>query len=185
MLDELDPDDETKGKEWLNEGYLSLSEVAKIFGTKTETTSQATIQLPPDLIELDGVFVSSRKMSKLDREDTVEVAGIPCYYYKQGKTIGLYPQPGGEYQVIFEYYKYPAKLVNDEDTPVIPEAFHGAIVDYARAKQIKNDDPDTEDLEIASVYLGHFEKAKHELKIQSATDDNAPRTIKDVYWGVQ
>lgn len=183
MLILLDADDEEKAKIWLNNGYRILGAVAKIPSEATVTLYPdfTLYDLPKDLVELDGVYIDGKALDKINEKHIDSATGTPKYYYKRGNYIGFYPKADSEITAIIHYFQYPDPLVNNTDTPKIPEEFHQAIVDYAKAMKIKDDDPDPEDLTIAENFLSDFYRAREELKRYANTNDNAPMVIQDVY----
>jgi hypothetical protein len=165
-----------------------LGSVAKIPADTTVTIgpdNYKQIQLPNDLVELDTIIVDDIYLDKTQERYADTRTGTPVMYYKRGNYVGFYPIPIETATATIQYFKYPDALVIDTDVPNanIPEDYHQAIVDYAKAMQIKDDDPDTEDLTIADNFLTSFYNAKNELKRQANTSDNTPTVIKNVYEG--
>lgn len=94
------------------------------------------------LMQDDSLAVAGRSLSVLDykeyidkysfKEDTPDLGEVPSYVFRDpANKFGLYPYPDKAYTVKFDYYTYPASLVNPTDVPSIPERFDHVIVDGA------------------------------------------------------
>ncbi|MBY0451220.1 MAG: hypothetical protein K2X01_11410 [Cyanobacteria bacterium] len=84
-------------------------------------------------------------LTYLDYEDWDQrnsTSGIPgCYTIFQNQII-LSPKPDKAYTLDYRHQVKPVKLVNDTDTPIIPDKWHHVILDGStyRAKLFLNDE---------------------------------------------
>lgn len=88
-----------------------------------------TYAWPTDFARARSLFDSDRNVEmvyvSLRRIDQSSVtSGAPTYYALTGANVRLYPVPDGVYNLVLRYWKLPAQLVNDSDTPTMPEDWH-------------------------------------------------------------
>lgn len=59
-------------------------------------------------------------------------SSLPIYVFRTpSQEYGLVPPPDKAYTIVYEYYRIPVDLENDDDVPGIPERFAHVIVDGA------------------------------------------------------
>lgn len=130
---------------FINEGYRLFSVISRT-NKKIETiTTTANVQeysLPSGLSQIINVFYSSAtdkwRLRQIRDDEQLwwelqnnNVSSAYSTQYGQNK-IKLYPQPTQTGEVINIYGTFvPADLVNDGETPLIPERYHQSLVDYA------------------------------------------------------
>lgn len=87
---------------------------------------------------------STRKLKILSYEEYLEKyihfeydedngsSGVPDFVFRTpSQEYGLIPPPDKAYTVVYEYYRIPVDLENNDDVPVIPERFAHIITDGA------------------------------------------------------
>lgn len=87
-----------------------------------------------DTIKLTKLSYEEYMDRFLDMEyDTgTNVRTTPQYVFQaQGLEFGIVPPPDKDYEIIYEYFRYPVDLINATDIPNIPERFRHIIVDGA------------------------------------------------------
>jgi hypothetical protein len=83
---------------------------------------------------LGGVRLRPSVLADLDARDSLWQAssGSPARYALLGfNLMAVTPQPASDVTAQMTYAQSPPALVNDADTPAIPEAYHQNLVDYA------------------------------------------------------
>lgn len=71
-------------------------------------------------------------------------SGVPRYYAIDGQNLHVYPTPDNVYPLELRYWKLPAQLVADGDTPTIPADYHALLVFWALKRcYAAEDDPQT------------------------------------------
>ena len=191
-----DADDSTLIGTWLNSGYLSLAEVARIPATVDITvTADGTGELPSDLIAIDAVKLKTINAVAVDKGENMldpiseyeidNESGTPTNYVR---TIGqdaetndvhmirLYPRSSYTVVVTLTYFKYPAKMSADTASPsaYIPERYHDAIESFGIARAKEADEEYNE----ASHFMNQFEYAKEQLRVERMRIAARPRTVR-------
>jgi hypothetical protein len=102
-----------------------------------------------------------------------------------GGAIWLWPIPaadgttGGDGELVLDYYKKPAALVNDNDVPDIPEQYHNLLEVYATAKAYAK----AEEGQWMQAWMQEYERGKQQMAMERATTQRAmPAKIKPVRW---
>lgn len=125
-----------------NEGILEVTSFANsVIGTQEYT-------LPTNLLVLDSVSYKQgsqlsyytlygKSLQEFDEylngwDGAAFGNGAPAYFHKYANKLRLFPIPdeNGTNNIKIYYRKRPTTLVNDGDTPEIPEEYHNAMVDY-------------------------------------------------------
>lgn len=132
---------------YIDEATDSISTVA---GT-------ATYPFPTDFARMRSLYDSNRNVeieyaSLRMIDNSSQSTGAPAYYAITGANIELWPVPDGIYPLVMRYWKKPAALVNDTDTPVMPEEWHSLLWTYAVAQAFKGDD----DIPTAQAWMQDF-----------------------------
>lgn len=95
--------------------------------------------------------------------------------------LQLVPEPDGEYVVRYDYYRRPAVLAQNSDSPLIPDRFQNVIIgralmlygNYDAAPEVKQ-----QGLEMYQTFLGQLEK--HQLSRRQQThgrQESKPITV--------
>lgn len=72
------------------------------------------------------------KFVDLEYETSTGVRDLPDYIVQtQGLEYAVVPPPDKDYEIVYEYFRYPVDLINATDIPNIPERFRHVIVDGA------------------------------------------------------
>lgn len=107
-------------------------------------------------IDSMGVVIRPRRSDEIQKlvVGAATQPGLPYTYYFVGGDLRLWPIPDQNYTATLTYLQYPADLVADSDTPILPARHNrvivlGALVDLYRLE----DDP-----ELAAVFEQQFEK---------------------------
>lgn len=130
---------------FINEGYRFFCVTArtnKKIGTVTTIANTQEYDLPVGLSQIINVFYSSAtdkwKLHQIRDDEQLwwelqsnNVSSAYSTQYGQNK-INLYPQPAQSGEIVSIYGSFiPDDMVNDGETPLIPERYHQALVDYA------------------------------------------------------
>jgi hypothetical protein len=122
----------------------------------------------PAWVEILGISYNGRPLIYITRSDYLRatrqagVAGIgeaPTHFYIYGNQFTLLgtPKRVGD-TITIDYLKQPAELVQDEDVPEIPERWHDALVYFAVAMALEEDDHPQ-----ADKYWYRYETKKREV----------------------
>ena len=58
--------------------------------------------------------------------------GVPRYVFQTPNfEYGVTPQPDKDYEIVYEYYRYPVDMIGATDVPIVPERFRHVIIDGA------------------------------------------------------
>lgn len=106
--------------------------------TTESGTRRYTLDDIGDLLHIDAVRIESSgrqwDISYLDPQalhdvyHTYRTVGEPQYWTRVGSDLIFHPTPNGAYSVTIDYIKDAAKMSDDDDTPVIPEAYQDILV---------------------------------------------------------
>jgi hypothetical protein len=60
------------------------------------------------------------------------IRGIPQYVFQTPNfEYGVTPAPKEDYEIVYEYFRYPVDMISATDVPIIPERFRHVVVDGA------------------------------------------------------
>jgi hypothetical protein len=162
-------------KGWLNRALDDLTPYANYQKSSTISlvADQKQYTLPSDLFKI---------VHLLDEEKLVEYHPIPVNdlrstgYKKWGNEIIFQPVPKESKDLTLYYHAKLPHLVNDTDTPVIPEEFHDLLVLFAVAKAKYQDEEETMQNNAMQEYL----MRKDQFIAHMQTGEIY--TINEVYW---
>lgn len=106
--------------------------------------------------------------------------GAPRYYAIDGANVHLYPTPDGAYPLELRYWKLPALLVADTDSPNLPADWHHIVTTYAIARCYRGED----DMATAEQWMNNFmtELAEFSADQKFPTSDG-PSRVADMWQG--
>lgn len=170
-------------KRWLNEGERTVVRQTRILQDVLETGVAAGVaeyQLPPRLwqvrlVELDGDVLRPIDLEAMRR---IGGSGRPTHYAIWRNSLWLHPKPASAWPVLrVFFYAWPKGMVNDDDEPEIPEAFHGLLVTWAayRAKQADQDMP------AAQMLYQEFQRGVFELQAAYAEDQAQGTLVREIW----
>lgn len=139
-----------------NNGGLPTNYTQAIDLTNTYTSNEGVIRYK-DTTEIDTLYP--------DPDDTtVNVSGVPKYWYFYAQTIKLFPVPDKAYTLTLRYYKKPTLLSANSDVPSIPSQFQELLVVGAayRVLQVKDS------YDQASVLQNKYDELLQKLVMQTA-----------------
>jgi len=116
----------------------SQAEYSRAADAKTIDFDSFTIQESASTAERTLKYLSFEEylegFNETDTNPTGDAEGLPAYVYQTpDDKIGLSPVPDvSTYTVRHYYYQTNVDMVNNTDTPIIPERFHDVIVNRAR-----------------------------------------------------
>lgn len=174
---------DTTWRRWLNEAQRYVVRRTKVLERSTEITvvqGQQQYTLDASVWTLHFVRLSNDRLQPASINDIQRwfssTEGKPSHYALWDNRLYLYPTPSHGGQLTILYYAWPVDMVQDTDTPEIPEAFHGLLPTFAayRAKMA-----DQQTAEAQSLFL-EFQQGLDEL-VASYTDvqDQVSR-VRDV-----
>lgn len=127
----------------VNEGYHVIERAAVWQWSEAEATLTAVVGdreptgYPTDLATIISVWDNTAKIEvgyhderQKDLDWSVTNAPPQCYSLWSGE-FRLWPKPDDTRTYTLKYYKYWTDLSLDTDEPVIPDAFHSLLADYA------------------------------------------------------
>jgi hypothetical protein len=99
------------------------------------TASNGTVTLPADWRATRNLAIGSPWNYELEARAPGDIlrwpsnyAGIPRVYAEIGAGLQIRPLPDSAYTLNHHYYRQTPLLVNDTDSPLMPDRFSGAIV---------------------------------------------------------
>lgn len=150
--------------------------------TNTKYTDFDTVRLERDLT----LGVTARRLTQLsydeyvnryiDQEYITNVAegAAPEYVVRsQDGDIIVAPMPDKAYSIKYEYYMYPADLVNDTDVPTIPYRYRHVIVDGGMYYAYMFRD----NIESARTAFQKFEAGMKRMRTQSVNENVYARAV--------
>jgi hypothetical protein len=130
--------DLTTVKRWINQGeqrycVLTNYSIKKDVSIST-VASQQEYTLPTDCKSVKAVFYDGSRLAREEIENTVYSttnSGTPSEYYIRLNKVGLDPIPTAVKTLTIIYHTIGGDLINDNDTPIIPEEDHNLPVLWA------------------------------------------------------
>jgi hypothetical protein len=174
---------------WLNQAQRQAvisSEIRLMEEAKTITTSAGVTAyaLPTDYQRLiDLFYVSAHEllvpMDIRDFDALPTSEGRPYGYTVRDANLFLYPTPSEAYEFTLRYWRLPADMVADSDTPEIPVQYHQLLISYAMWKAFLRED----DGQMATTWKAEWEAGLLKMRgeVQGDTFDG-PRQVGGT-WG--
>ena len=107
-------------------------------------------------------------------------SGAPNCYAIDATNLHLYPTPNGAYPLELRYWKVPAPLVNDADTPTIPADYHRMLWYWAVKERYASDD----NQQTAQYWETQFSNALSAFAAdQKFPSTDTPNQIADMWAG--
>lgn len=131
---------------WLNDAMHAIDEYANWPYLEATTTGSSPLTIA-DLRVPDVVFDTSNQRVLSQRSSgelaqwagDLSTTGAPnSYYVSSGTTINVYP--ANVVSLSVRYWKFGPDLSSGSDTPLMPDRFRSAIVDYAVAAAMRDDE---------------------------------------------
>lgn len=134
---------------WINWAYLDLWTSLKLdegrVGLSFDTIGGQGLYLLPYqfmsslavAVEDDKSIYGGRPLEQTDLRSYrmyEDKDGNPTHFFRYGNILVLYPTPKGAQTIFLEFRGRPLKLVNDTDSPRIPDEWHESIILNARKK---------------------------------------------------
>src|SRR5580704_2340688 len=118
------------------------------------------------------------QVSLRDIDQSPTATGAPLFYSLDGTNYHLYPTPDQAYPMEIRYWKLPALLVNDTDTPAIPDTYQRMLI-YWGCKECFAADDDTQ---MSQYWEQQFNMvlAEFQADVKFPTDD-APNQIRSMW----
>lgn len=132
-------------KSMINRAYHKIEKRAMWKFSEAEATITATsgtrvcADVPADLGIPLAVYSNALKR-ELDYHDErqgffdLETTGQVCAYSLWQGEFRFFPLPNATETFILRYYRTWTDLIDPSDVPIIPDTFHGLLVDYASGK---------------------------------------------------
>lgn len=171
-------------KSWLNEGQGRIARRVEIERLRVRdemavTAGDAAYNLPTDYargITLRHTDDLDRRRARLtpirnedEFDDLTSCVGRPRFYLISGGRVHLWPTPDKAYTLLLRYQRIPARMVEDDDVPELPEDYVDSLVEYATGRvQRSEDDPD-----IAAKWIADFETTVSTMRVdlQESNED--------------
>ena len=128
--------------QFLNDGQNLVARrvnyyVNESFELITTVGGTSTYPFPADFARIRELFATDLQtqlqpvgLRQIDR--SVTTSGRPYFYALDGANIHLYPTPDVGYPLKLRYWAMPTALVNDTDTPNIPQVWLKFLCAYAK-----------------------------------------------------
>jgi hypothetical protein len=147
--------------EWTNEAQLDLAARMELLQEQTTgTTAGNTIALPSNFLDVIGLRLGTAGDDVAFVDDATwfdfsDAGATPPVTLGRpfGNNLELYPTPVAGTPYSLRHVRKPAVLVNDSDTPEIPEELHVRLVNYDRAHAKFKDG----ELQEGQTYLALYE----------------------------
>lgn len=175
--------------QWINDAKDEACRRA-LFSTDEGTYDFATVAgttlypLPTDLVsirslrdtDVDQELVAV-ELRDIDRSSHT-TTGQPFAYAQDAANLHLYPSPDGAHNLELRYWKLPADLVADGDTPTFPATYHRMLVYWAVAECYWSED----DFSTGQQWEARFEKllSKFEADVKFP-DEDVPTRIRGMW----
>jgi hypothetical protein len=136
----------TRATRWVNDAMHAIDEYANWPYLEATTTGNSPLTIA-DLRVPDVVFdttnqqvLSQRSSGELAQwAGDLSTTGAPnSYYVSSGTTINVYP--ANVVSLSVRYWKFGPDLSATTDEPLMPDRFRSAIVDYAVAAALRDDE---------------------------------------------
>jgi hypothetical protein len=150
--------------------------------SNTKYTDFDTVRLERDLT----LNVTAKRLTQLSYDEyvsrfidqeyitNVSEGSAPEYVVRsQDGDIIVAPMPDKAYSIKYEYYMYPADLVNDTDVPTIPYRYRHVIVDGGMYYAYMFRD----NIESARTAFQKFEDGMKRMRVQSVNENLYARAI--------
>jgi hypothetical protein len=177
---------------WLNEGNLDLAaRLEDLEASDTQSTAASDYQydLPTDCIKVKRVqydsfplaFIGYNDLNKYEAvgDPSTSETGTPQYFYLWNNDIFLYPTPTAIKNLTIQYYKRPATMDEDTDTPEHASQFHNLIVYYAVYKALVKDTLFTDADRMMGQYLNGVAEAKSQMMNRQRTQATMVRWVNE------
>lgn len=191
----------------LNNALQDLFEEANLEATTGQGTDPAMVTvagqqwyaLPGNCVKaralqwrLNGVlepvtYVDLDQYRLLSRTGTTgtDPTGGALYFTIWGNRIGLWPIPtangtaGGDGELVLDFYKVPATLVNDTDVPDIPAQYHNLLEFYATAQVFLT----AEEGQFYQAWMAKFDYGKRQMQAERIISERVlPARVRPARW---
>lgn len=128
---------------WIKQGYRYICALEPWPFLETSVSGQAPLTVA-DLSQILHVSTGDETLRGADYRDIRDLdpglddTGTPVMWYLTGDTINTWPTSTEVLEV--RYIRKPAELTSDSSEPLIPEAHHPVLVDYAVMSGLKDND---------------------------------------------
>ena len=128
---------------WIRQGYRYICALEPWPFLETSVSGQAPLTVA-DLSQILHVSTGDETLRGADYRDIRDLdpglddTGTPAMWYLTGDTINTWPTSTEVLEV--RYIRKPAELTSDSSEPLIPEAHHPVLVDYAVMSGLKDND---------------------------------------------
>jgi hypothetical protein len=176
-------------KTWINQAQRRIiisSELRTQEEAATISTAAAdpSYLMPENFARLIDLFYTAghellRPMDLRDFDQLPESVGRPYAYTVRDNEVILYPTPDGSYGFTLRYWKLPADMVNDTDTPEVPVQDQELLIAYPMWKAYLREN----DYQAATVWETIWEKGLLKLRGEAQGDVfDGPRQVAGT-WG--
>lgn len=136
---------------WTNQAQMEIvNKNPMIQATATDVTviNQQKYSIPPDLIQLESVFVDGRLLEPTNFEgiravlgtENSNVTGTPMYWYIWANQIYLWPIPSEAKTIEVNYSKTPVSVSSTADTLGVPDRYFDRVCEYVMSKAYELDE---------------------------------------------
>lgn len=175
--------------QWINDAYEQACRVALFSadeGTNdfSTTAGTSTYSLPADMVTMRSIRNTDldQEMVAVDLRDIDRAShtstGAPFAYAMNAANVQLYPVPDQAYPFEIRYWKLPADLVADGDTPVIPADYHRMLWYWACAEAYWSEDDGATGAQWEQRYNTLLAKFEADVKFPN---EDAPSTIRGMW----
>lgn len=136
---------------WVNQAQVEIvnkNPMIQATATQTAVVGQQTYDVPPDMIQLESVFVDSMILEQSNFE-TIRATmgmganieqGIPLYWYVWNNKIYLWPTPSEAKTIEVNYSRLPTRVTAQSDFLGVPDRYYDRICEFAMSKAYELDE---------------------------------------------
>lgn len=135
---------------WVNQAQVEIvNKNPMIQATASQNTvaNQQTYDIPPDMIQLESVFVDGGILEQSNFEtirgqlgSETNTLGGPQYWYVWANKIYLWPTPSQVWTLQVNYSKLPNRVSSSADFLGVPDRYFDRVCEYTMAKAYELDE---------------------------------------------
>lgn len=128
---------------WIYDGETEITRYAGSNVNVINTTVGAFPLAIPDMVNIKRVVINGQSLTPLALEElelihaTVSATGNPTYFYRENRTLKMYPMEAGSGTVVTVYYnKMPVLISGDPvgKTLTVPEIYHNDLLHFVLSR---------------------------------------------------
>jgi hypothetical protein len=135
---------------WVNQAQTEIvnkNPIIQATGVTNTVVGTQTYDIPPDMIQLESIFVDGMIMEQSNFEtiraqlgNDANTQGNPQYWYVWANKIYLWPTPSQVWKLETNYSKMPNRVSSSADVLGVPDRYFDRVCEYAMAKAYELDE---------------------------------------------